>query len=164
MLARWYDFRDLGNGIARMVQALRDAGAPEGVVYALTALAGCLGILLFVGLTSIANIWVERRLVGRIQVRRGPNRAGPFGLLQPGADAIKLIPKEALTARVALGSTTTIVVFMAGYASNNKYALLGSMRVIAMLISYELPGVLALLGVVVFAGTMSLRGIVAVQG
>ena len=52
---------------------------------------------------------------------------------------------------LALGSTTTIIIFMAGYASNNKYALLGSMRVIAMLISYELPMVMALLGVVTFA-------------
>src|SRR3990172_8985677 len=104
MLARWYDFRDLGNGIARMVQALRDAGAPDGVVYALTALAGCLAILLFVGLTSIANIWVERRLIARIQVRRGPNRLGPWGLLQPIADAIKLIQKEVLTPRAADGT------------------------------------------------------------
>jgi NADH-quinone oxidoreductase subunit H len=206
MLARWYDFRDLGNGVARMVQALRDAGVPHGVIYALTALAGCLGILLFVALTSVVNIWVERRLIARIQVRRGPNRLGPWGLLQPVADAIKLIQKEALTPRaadstvfalapilifipailafaalpwgqkmvladlnvgvlylLALGSTSTIMIFMAGYASNNKYALLGSMRVIAMLISYEIPSVLALLGVVVFAGTMQLSGIVAFQ-
>ena len=206
MLARWYDFRDLGNGVARMAQALRDAGAPDGVVYALTALAGCLGILIFVGLTAIVNIWVERRLIGRMQVRRGPNRLGPWGLLQPVADAIKLIQKEVLTPRaadgmvfalapiliflpamlafavlpwgekmvladlnvgvlylLALGSTSAIMVFMAGYASNNKYALLGAMRVIAMLISYEIPSVLALLGVVVFAGTMQLSGIVQFQ-
>src|ERR1700694_4629289 len=97
MLARWYDFRDLGNGVARLVQALRDAGAPDWLVYVLTALIGCLGILIFVGLTAVVNIWVERRLIGRIQVRRGPNRVGPFGLLQPVADAIKLIQKEALT-------------------------------------------------------------------
>ncbi|OGO50146.1 MAG: hypothetical protein A2148_10970, partial [Chloroflexi bacterium RBG_16_68_14] len=134
------------------------------------------------------------------------NRVGPFGLLQPIADAIKLIQKEALTPRdadsflftlapvvvfipailafavlpwnekmvladlnvgvlylLALGSTTTIIVFMAGYASNNKYALLGAMRVVAMLVSYEIPGVLALLAVVSFTGTMSLSGIVAFQ-
>jgi NADH-quinone oxidoreductase subunit H len=206
MLARWYDFRDLGNGVARMVQALHAIDAPNGVIYALTALAGCLGIVMFVGLTSVLNIWVERRLIARIQVRRGPNRLGPWGLLQPVADAIKLIQKEALTPRaadgtvfalapilifipailafavlpwgqkmvladlnvgvlylLALGSTSAIMIFMAGYASNNKYALLGSMRVIAMLISYEIPSVLALLGVVVFAGTMQLSGIVAFQ-
>ncbi len=206
VLVRWYDFRDLGNAVARLVDALRDAGAPEGVIYAVAALVGCLGLIVFVGVTSIINIWIERRLIGRIQVRRGPNRVGPFGLLQPVADAIKLIQKEALTPRqadslvfalapivifipailafavlpwsekmvladlnvgvlylLALGSTTTLVVFMAGYASNNKYALLGAMRVIAMLVSYEIPVVLALLAVVSFAGTMSLSGIVAFQ-
>ncbi|MCH7811430.1 MAG: NADH-quinone oxidoreductase subunit NuoH [Chloroflexi bacterium] len=172
----------------------------------MAALVACLGIISFIGATSIINIWVERRLIARIQVRKGPNRVGPFGLLQPVADAIKLIQKEALTPRnadsvvftlapivifipailtfavlpwgegmvlanlnvgvlylLALSSTTTIIVFMAGYASNNKYALLGSMRVIAMLISYEIPVVLALLGVVAFAGTMNLGEIVAFQ-
>ena len=206
LLDAWYDFRDLGNAVARMVDALRDVGAPEGLIYALAALAGCLAIFSFVGLTTLVNIWLERRVIGRMQVRRGPNRAGPFGLLQPVADAIKLIQKEALTPRqadsivftvapvvvflpailtfavlpwsekmvladlnvgvlylLALGSTTTIVVFMAGYASNNKYALLGAMRVIAMLISYEVPGVLALLAVTAFAGSMSLSDIVAFQ-
>jgi NADH-quinone oxidoreductase subunit H len=206
MLARWYDFRDLGNAVARLVEGLRDAGAPEGLIYAIAALLGAVGVFTFIGLTALINVWVERRMMGRIQVRRGPNRAGPFGLLQPVADALKLMQKEALTPRLAdslvftlapvlifvpailtfavlpwgqkmvladlnvgvlyllaLGSTTTIVVFMAGYASNNKYALLGSMRVIAMLISYEIPSVLALLGVVVFTGTMQLSGIVAFQ-
>lgn len=205
-LSNWWDVRDFGNAVSGLVHALRDAGTPNGVIYAIAALLGCLGILVFVGLTSILNIWVERRLIGRIQVRKGPNRLGPFGLLQPVADAIKLIQKEALTPKeadgfvfslspilifipailafavvpfgnhmvladlnvgvlylLALGSTTAVLIFMAGYASNNKYALLGSMRVIAMLISYEIPSVLALLGVVTFVGTMSLSGIVDFQ-
>ncbi len=205
-LDAWYDFRDLGNGVARLVEALRDADAPDWLVYVLVALLGCVGMLVFVGLSTLINIWIERRLIGRVQVRRGPNRLGPWGLLQPVADAIKLMQKEVLTPRVAdglvfalapivifvpailafavlpwgekmvladlnvgvlyvlaLGSTTTIIVFMAGYASNNKYALLGSMRVIAMLISYEIPGVLALLSVVTLTGTMSLSGIVDFQ-
>ena len=206
LLSAWYDFRDFGNAVGRMIEALRDAGAPEELIYVLVALVGCIGILVFVGITSIINIWIERRVVGRIQNRIGPNRAGPSGLLQPVADAIKLIQKEALAPRnadsivfalapiavfipailafavlpwgegmvladlnvgvlylLALGSTTTIVVFMAGYASNNKYALLGAMRVIAMLISYEVPAVLAVLAVVMFAGSMSLSDIVAFQ-
>jgi NADH-quinone oxidoreductase subunit H len=206
LLDRWYDLRDLGNPAGRLFDALRDAGLGDGWVYVISALLGCLGILGFIGLTAIINIWVERRLIGRIQVRRGPNRVGPFGLLQPVADAIKLIQKEALTPRaadglvfaiapivifipailafavlpwgekmvladlnvgvlylLALGSTNAVVVFMAGYASNNKYALLGSMRVIAMLLSYEVPSVLALLGVTAFAGTMSLSGLVEFQ-
>jgi NADH-quinone oxidoreductase subunit H len=206
MLANWWDIRDFGNAISGLVHALRDAGVPNGVLYPIAALLGCLGILAFVGAAAIIDIWIERRLIGRIQVRRGPNRVGPFGLLQPVADAIKLIQKEALQPKVAdgvvyslppiliflpailafavipfgkhmvladlnvgvlyllaLGSTTAVLIFMAGYASNNKYALLGSMRVIAMLISYEIPSVLALLGVVTFAGTMSLTGVVDFQ-
>jgi NADH-quinone oxidoreductase subunit H len=206
LLDAWYDFRDLGNPIGELADAMRDAGASDGLVYVIFALIGSIGVLTFVGLTTLVNIWVERRLIGRLQVRRGPNRLGPWGLLQPVADAIKLMQKEELTPRLAdglvftlapivifipailafavfpwsekmvladlnvgvlyllaLGSTTTIVVFMAGYASNNKYALLGSMRVIAMLISYEIPGVLALLSVVTFVGTMSLSGIVEFQ-
>ena len=207
MLGAWYDVRDLGNAVGRLVDALRDAGASDQLIYPITALVGCLGVLVFVGGSTLINIWIERRVIGRMQARRGPNRAGPFGLFQPVADAIKLIQKETLTPRaadsivftiapvaifvpailvfavlpwgpkmvladlnvgvlylLALGSTTAIIVFMAGYASNNKYALLGSMRVVAMLISYEVPSVLALLGVTAFAGTMSLREIVAFQG
>ena len=206
LLANWYDFRDLGNPVARLIEALQDAGLSGGWIYAISGLLGAIGILSFVGVAAVINIWIERRLIGRIQVRRGPNRVGPFGLLQPVADAIKLIQKEALQPDnadgimftlapivifipailafsvlpwgehmvladlnvgvlflLALSSTTTIIIFMAGYASNNKYAILCSMRVIAMLISYELPVVLALLGVVLFAGTMSLTGIVSFQ-
>jgi NADH-quinone oxidoreductase subunit H len=205
-LSNWWDIRDLGNTVAGLTDALNDAGVPNGVIYPIAALLGCLGILAFVGATAIVNIWIERRLIGRIQVRKGPNRLGPFGLLQPVADAIKLIQKEALTPKaadgfvyslppvliflpamlafavipwskhmvladlnvgvlylLALGSTTAVLIFMAGYASNNKYALLGSMRVIAMLISYEIPSVLALLGVVTFVSTMSVSGIVDFQ-
>ena len=206
LLANWYDFRDLSNPVGRLLEALRDVGLSDGWIFAISGLLGAIGILSFIGVAAVIDIWIERRLIAKIQVRRGPNRAGPFGLLQPVADAIKLIQKEALQPDradgimftlapiaifipailafavlpwgehmiladlnvgvlfvLALGSTTTIVIFMAGYASNNKYALLGSMRVIAMLISYELPGVLALLGVVLFAGTMSLSGIVLFQ-
>jgi len=64
---------------------------------------------------------------------------------------------------LAASSLGALAVFMAGYSSNNKYALFGSMRVIAMLVSYEIPIVLALLGVVLFAGTMDLQGIVLFQ-
>ena len=206
LLAKWYDFRDLGNGVASLTEALRDAGAPEGLIYTIAGLLGAVAILSFVGLAAVINIWIERRLIGRIQVRRGPNRTGPFGLLQSVADAVKLIQEEALQPKnadgivftlapivifipailafavlpwgeqmvladlnvgvlylLALGSTTPIIIFMAGYASNNKYALLGSMRVIAMLISYELPMVMALLGVVTFVGTMQMSGIVGFQ-
>jgi NADH-quinone oxidoreductase subunit H len=204
-LTNWWDFRDLSNAIGRLLDWVSGWG-PDWLVYILSAVIGGVAIFLFVASTAIGNIWIERRVVGRIQSRLGPNRAGPFGLLQPIADLTKLMQKEALMPRagdpwvyllapvlvfvpailvfgvlpfgpgmtftalnvgvlyiVALGSITTVFVFMAGWSSNNKYSLLGAMRVIAMLVSYEVPMVLALLGVVLFAGTMSLSGIVLWQ-
>src|SRR6185295_12606952 len=151
-------------------------------------------------------VWMERKIIARMQDRYGPNRVGPFGLLQTVADAIKLLSKEDIVpARVdkiiwalspivvlaaalmawavipwspgvvpadinvgvlfilAMGSMPVIGVIMAGWGSNNKYALLGGMRSAAQLISYEIPGVLAALVPVMLAGTMSMSGIVRAQ-
>jgi NADH-quinone oxidoreductase subunit H len=205
MFLAWWDLRDLSNPVNAL---LFEVGKllPNWIVYLLSALIGCIGILSFVGLAAIANVWIERRVLARVQVRRGPNRVGPFGLLQPLADAIKLIQKEVLVPKVgdkvvfflapivifvpallafgvmpwnrgmtyvdldvavlyflAVSSVTTVGVFMAGWSSNNKYSLLGAMRVIAMMVCYEVPMVLALLGPVLFTGTMSLNGMVIWQ-
>jgi len=194
----WYDLDPL----RELYDWLRDHTADE-VVYVVSAVVGAIAIVSFVGLGALANVWLERRIIGRIQVRRGPNRVGPFGLLQPVADAIKLIQKEVLQPRasdaklfnlppilvfipamltfavfawapdlvyadlnvgvlylLALSSITSLAIFIAGWASNNKYALLGAMRVIAMAISYEIPLVLALLSPVLFAGSMNIPAIV----
>ena len=194
----WWDIRDLSNLSGAILDVLDDAGAPDWTLYVVSALLGAAGIVAFIGAVAIINIWVERRVVGRMQSRLGPNRLGPFGLLQPVADAIKLMQKEVLQPRtadglvfsvapiaftvpgivvlavlpwgrnmtlanldvgivfiLALSSLGALAVFIGGYGSNNKYALFGAMRVIAMLISYEIPIVLALLGVVLFAGTMN---------
>jgi NADH-quinone oxidoreductase subunit H len=213
----WYDFRDLGLGVQQLREWLdeRTAEQPEWMSnllgdhwlsYVVTALLGAIGILSFVGLVLLVLIWVERRLIGRIQVRRGPNRVGPFGLLQPIADAIKLIQKETLIPDgadrfmfylppvlvfipgllvwgpipwapnmtyldinvgvvyiIAISSLSTLAIFMAGWSSNNHYALLGAMRTVAMMISYELPLSIALLSVVLFAGSMQLSEIVQWQ-
>jgi NADH-quinone oxidoreductase subunit H len=202
----WWDIRDLSN-LSRAIQDLiRDAGAPEGLVWVVAALLGTLGIMSFIGAAAIVNIWIERRVVGRMQSRLGPNRLGPFGLLQPVADAMKLMQKEVLQPRSASGLIYTVApiaftvpgivllavipwgrnmtlasldvgilfvlavtslgvlaVFAGGYASNNKYSLFGAMRAIAMLVSYEIPIVLALLSLVVFTGTMNLDNIVLFQ-
>jgi len=163
-------------------------------------------IINLVVMTTALYTWFERRMMARFQSRLGPNRWGPFGLLQPIADVLKLLAKEDVIPRVAdkklftlapilllfpvlivfsviplsensflgnlnvgvlfvLGITgvNTIAILMAGWSSRNKYALLGAMRGVAMLISYEVPMVITLLGAVLMAGSISLSGIVASQ-
>jgi NADH-quinone oxidoreductase subunit H len=202
----WWDIRDLSNLSGAILDLIDDASGPAWLIYVVSALLGALGIVAFIGAVAVINIWVERRVVGRMQSRLGPNRLGPFGLLQPIADAIKLMQKEVLQPKTASGviftmapimftvpgialmavlpwgrnmllanldvgvlyilgmsSLAALAVFMAGYSSNNKYALFGSMRVIAMLVSYEIPIVLSLLGIVLFTGTMNPQGIVLFQ-
>ena len=152
-------------------------------------------------------IYIERRVLGRMQARLGPNRTGPFGLLQPVADAVKVLLKEnivpanadkivhwlapivafvpvlmifavvpfqngALLADlnigmlyiVAISSISTVGVFMAGWGSSNKYSLLGAMRNVAAVVSYEIPLVLSIVGVVLMAGSLSLNDIVIAPG
>ena len=202
---KWYDFRDFGIGMGQLREGLDDRFDPA-VSYIVTALIGGFVILNFVGVMLIVLVWVERRLLARFQVRRGPNRVGPFGLLQPLADAIKMIQKETVIPLgadrliyflppvlifiplllvwgpipwspnmayldlnvgvlylIAVGSLSTLAIFMAGWSSNNHYALLGAMRTIAMMISYEIPLSLALLAVVLLTGSMQLSEIVQWQ-
>lgn len=166
------------------------------------------GVLIVTVLMTITaySIWFERKFAGRMQSRVGPTLVGWYGLLQPIADAVKLLQKEDIipdkadrglfnlappltvvfalgTAAVipfsadviaadldigvlwvlALGGLTVFPVWMAGWASNNKYALLGGMRAVAQGISYEIPLVLASLVPVTLAGTMSISGIVRFQ-
>lgn len=149
---------------------------------------------------------IERKGLGRIQNRLGPNRVGPYGFLQFAADGIKALIKEDVVPRAAdrvvhflapivlvvpvllafsvlpygrnmvpidldtgllfffaAGAATEMSLFMAGWASRNKYSLLGAMRAIAQMISYELPLVLSSLTVVMMSGTLSLPKIVEAQ-
>jgi NADH-quinone oxidoreductase subunit H len=163
-------------------------------------------IIAFVIVMVLAAIYIERRGMGRMQSRLGPNRTGPFGLLQPVADAVKVLLKENLVPDaadkpihwlapviaffpvllifavvpfqygalladlnigilyvVAISSVTTVGVFMAGWGSSNKYSLLGAMRNVAAVVSYEIPLALSVLGVVLVAGSLSLDQIVVAQ-
>ncbi|MBI2761606.1 MAG: NADH-quinone oxidoreductase subunit NuoH [Chloroflexi bacterium] len=205
VLARWWDLRSLANPVNGLLGWLKEQ-FPDWVAYVVSGAIGAAALGLFLGVAMLALIWVERRVIARIQIRQGPNRAGPQGILQPVADAIKLMQKEALTPLagdkwifwlaplllfiptvltlgvvpfgdkmtvadlnvgllfiVAVGSGMPLIIFMAGWSSNNKYSLLGSMRTIAMVLSYELPAVVSLLSVVVLVGSMQLGQIVAFQ-
>lgn len=198
-------WRSLAYPVQDLLGFLRDK-LPDWVAYLVSGLIGAAAIGLYLGILMLFLIWAERRIIARVQIRKGPNRVGPFGLLQPVADALKLMQKEALTPRVgdklvfwlaplllfiptllttgvmpwgegmsvadldpgvlfiiAVGGAMPLIVFMAAWSSNNKYSLLGGMRTIAMVISYEIPAVVALLSVVVLCGTMSLGGIVEFQ-
>lgn len=169
------------------------------VIGVFTAASIVLGIFIFL-------TWLERKVAARLQDRIGPNRVGPYGLLQPIADAIKMITKEDTTPNgadkfvynfapmlavvsvlmmwavipiagvwfdtdlnvavlyiAAVGSFGVLAVLMAGWSSNNKYALLGAFRAVAQLVSYEVPLFLSLLIPVFLARSMSLRDIVGAQ-
>ena len=170
-------------------------------------------VVVVILLTCVAYaVWLERKVVGRMQNRWGPSRVGPFGLLQPLADGVKFILKEDLVPAnvykplyiaapmisvalalmsiavvpfgeelhfgkystwaqitdvniallVLLGVTSLAVygVALAGWSSNSKYSLLGSLRASAQMVSYEASLGLSLLGVLMLAGSLSLRTIV----
>jgi len=193
--------------------------APSGNLDVVTfIIASLVKIVVVLGalLTIVAyTVWLERKLVGRMQNRWGPSRVGPFGLLQPLADGLKFIFKEDLTppyvdrplyllapilslttalisiAVVPFGNTVTVAgvttplqitdtqvglliilgvtsigvygIALAGWSSNSKYSLLGSLRASAQMVSYEVALGLSLIGVLILTGTFSLSGIVRAQ-
>lgn len=175
------------------------------------------GVVAAALLTTLAYLqWVERKVIAHIQLRLGPYRVGPHGLLQPIADVIKLLTKEdlmpanasrflfvlapflaialALTSiavipfgpvidvfgvetymqltdinigvlfLLAISSLGVYAVTFAGWSSNNKYALLGSLRAAAQMVSYELPLAIALAAPLLTTGSLSLRAIADAQG
>lgn len=162
-------------------------------------------IVIFPALFAVTTV-LERKGLGRIQNRYGPNRVGPFGIFQPLADAVKSLTKEDIVPRAAdhvvhylaplvlvaasflayavlpigrnmvavnldagvlfffaIGAATELAVFMAGWSSRNKYSLLGAMRAIAQMISYEIPLILSSVAVIMMAGTLSTARIVEEQ-
>ncbi len=177
------------------------------VVYWIAVIIGItVTVFALVGMAAVL-VFGERRFLGLLQDRYGPNRVGPFGILQSIADALKLLSKEvfippfadrdfyllapvlvatsvlvsfvvvpigpglnwaadlnvAVLFVLAMSSINTYGVFLGGWASNSKYPLIGSVRAIAQLISYELSLALAVMGVVLLSGSFSMDAIVEAQ-
>jgi NADH-quinone oxidoreductase subunit H len=166
-------------------------------------------ILLAIGLFAVLGlvlVLMERKVAAHIQIRLGPNRVGPGGMLQTAADTVKLLLKEGFTPDAAdkflynlapflvmmvsmlllapiafakgfqiwdinigvlyisaISSLSVIGILMAGWASNNKYSLLGAMRSGAQIVSYELSAGFAVLSIVVLSGSLQLSDIIASQ-
>lgn len=198
----------LGLGMAQ------NASAPDNTTDPLWMVGIKAFLVVFGLLTAFAYMTlIERRLLARIQIRQGPNRVGPDGLLQPVADAIKSILKEDIVPKAAdkvvfwlapmisvtfalltfglipfgpkhaffgfdpwvinldvgilyvfaVSEIAVYGIFLAGWASNSKYSLLGSLRSSAALISYELALGMSLLAPVVLVGSLNLQAIVEWQ-
>jgi NADH-quinone oxidoreductase subunit H len=150
-------------------------GFSENLVTLISQLIGAFIVAMVSLTTVIVLIWVERKIAARIQDRLGPNRAGPFGLLQPIADVIKIftIPFASTVVGtdinvgvlyiIAVGSFGVVAILMAGWSSNNKFALLGAFRAVAQMVSYEVPMVLALLIPTLISRSMGINTIVHSQ-
>jgi NADH-quinone oxidoreductase subunit H len=180
---------------------------PDWTVLLASAFISIGAIAVLGPVTMMYLTWFERKLIGRIQNRIGPNRVGIFGLLQPIADGIKMLTKEDIVPEgadkvvhllapigvvipallvfsvipfgrnmvavdlnvgflffIAVSATTTIAIFMGSWASRNKFSLLGGMRAVAQLVSYEVPMVLSVAPIILAVGSLSTVDIVEAQG
>jgi NADH-quinone oxidoreductase subunit H len=179
---------------------------PAGLQPLASVLLGVIAIVLLFPMLFALTTVLERKGLGRIQNRFGPNRVGPYGILQPIADGIKSLTKEDIVPRSAdaavhflaplllvvavfmgfavlpmgrnmvlvdmdcgllffysMSASTELSVFMAGWSSRNKYSLLGAMRAVAQMISYEVPLLMSSVPVVMITGSLALTKIVAAQ-
>lgn len=192
---------------AFLSERLGASGIPDSALVAAAYAIPCLAVIGVISMIAGMLTYLERKISADIQNRIGPNRVGPWGLLQFPVDGIKLLLKEDIipdaadkklfklapylvfsstvlaslvipfggsfiAADLNIGLIFIIVVssllvvgfLMSGWASNNKWALLGGIRSAAQIISYEIPTALALLTVVLIAGTFSMQEIVQAQG
>lgn len=181
-------------------------GLTQGLTTTIVQLLGALILGTYSLALVIFTIWMERKLYARIQDRLGPNRVGPWGILQTFPDMVKIFTKEYITPDgadkvvynlapiltvsavillwavipfaptvvgsevnvgvlyiVAVGAIGTLGIIMAGWASNNKYALLGAFRTVSQMVSYEVPMVMALLVPVLIGRTMGINSLVEGQ-
>jgi len=179
---------------------------PVGIQPVVAVLISVISIIVvFASLFAVTTI-LERKGLGRFQNRYGPNRVGPYGMLQPLADGLKSLTKEDIVPYAAdkvvhllaplvlvvaaflgyavlpvgrnmvavnldagvlyffaAGSIVELAIFMAGWSSRNKYSLLGAMRAIAQMISYEVPLILSAVTVIMTVGSLSTVAIVESQ-
>ncbi len=179
---------------------------PESVRAIVSVLLSIVPIMVGFPLLFALTTLLERKGLGRIQNRLGPNRVGKWGILQPVADGLKMVTKENIVPRnadklihflapvvlviptmlafavipvgrnlvpidmdagilffFAIGASTELTIFMAGWSSRNKYSLLGAMRAIAQMVSYEIPLILSSVAVLMIVGSLSLVDIVNYQ-
>lgn len=199
--------KDPVNWIANWLHGLLTGwGVPADVATIINQLLGAFVVCMVALLLVVVLIWVERKLYARIQDRLGPNRVGPWGILQTFPDMVKIFTKEYITPDgadkvpynlapilavsavlliwavlplaptiyganidvgvlyiVAVGAIGTLGIILAGWASNNKYALIGAFRTVSQMVAYEVPMVLALLVPVLLARTMGVNSIVQSQ-
>jgi NADH-quinone oxidoreductase subunit H len=198
--------RDFFGNLANTVNGWLNSVLPAWAATLVGFLIVGIVLVLMPVIATLSLTWMERKVVGRIQNRLGPNRVGPWGIFQAFADAVKLLIKEDIVPDgadkpvfnlapiliaaaacllwavvpfgrgligqdlnigvlylVAVGSITTLAVIMAGWSSNNKFALIGAFRVVAQLLSYEIPMVLSMAAVVLLVGSMRMGQIVAGQ-
>ena len=198
--------RDFFVNLAHSWTTWISGGLPPWAVDVVNYLIVAVILVMMPVIATLTLTWMERKVIGRIQNRIGPNRVGPWGIFQAIADAVKMLIKEDIIPDnadrplfnlapilifvgaallwavipfgrhmigqdlsigalyvIAIGSITTVAVLMAGWSSNNKYALVGAFRVVAQLLSYEIPMVLSIAAVVLVVGSMKMGEIVETQ-
>ncbi|MEW6696212.1 MAG: NADH-quinone oxidoreductase subunit NuoH [Bacillota bacterium] len=194
------------NMASGMRSLLASAGLPDAATNFVLMFLKLGAILVYILISALWLVYMERKVSAYMQCRIGPNRVGPLGLLQTTADIGKLISKEFIIPRcadkklfllgpilifmpplavfavapfgkdmvaidmnigvyyfLAVASLSTVIVWMAGWASNNKYSLIGGMRVVAQMVSYEMPLILSIVGVIILTGTLNMSEIIRAQ-
>ncbi len=193
-------FINIGQWIIDFTMSL---GGSEALGTWIMRILAAVCVLVFLLINVIILVYLERKLSGFFQERRGPNRCGPAGIFQLFMDIIKLVSKNTLTPDAAnkwlynlvpivvfipvmmifavmplgegmtaydspvsllfyfaISTLTTLITIISGWAANNKYNLMGGMRAGAQMISYEIPLLFSVLGIVMITGSLNLNDIV----